>query len=164
MTNNWIGVKLDGSAGGNTKRGSSSTPTPTARRSAAPLGQRNVIANNGTGVDVLGADDTAIQGNFFGVAPDGATKAANGKDIEITDSTAAPGFEATGNVVGGALSAAQAATPACDGACNVISGAATHGIDLQGEGAVQNEAPASGAATIQGNLIGLNAAGTGVVE
>ena len=122
-----------------------------------------MISNNGTGVDVLGSDDTAIQGNFFGVKPDGATKASNGKDIEVTDSTATPGFAATGNVIGGPLSAEQAATPACDGACNVISGAATHGIDLQGEGGEQNEAPASGATTIQGNLIGVNSAGTGVV-
>jgi CSLREA domain-containing protein len=165
ITNDWIGVKLDGSGGGNAEAGVFVDPDSDGTAiGGTSLGQRNVISNNAIGVDVLGADNTAIQGNFFGVKPDGATKAENGKDIEITDSTAAPGFDATGTVIGGSLTGPQAESAACDGACNVISGAATHGIDLQGEGALQEEAPASGSTTIQGNLIGPNAAGTGVVK
>lgn len=159
---NWIGVKLDGTAGPN-NTGIFLDPDS----NGAAIGKAfegNVIANNTSeGLDIDGASNASIEGNLFGLKPDGVTKASNGKDIEITDSTAAPGFAATGNAVGGLLSAEQAATPACDGACNVISGAATHGIDLQGDGAIQEEAPASGSTTIQGNLIGLNAAGTGVV-
>src|SRR5262249_28783319 len=97
------------------------------------------------------------------VGPDGETKLSNGKDIEITDSTVAPGFKAAGNVVGGELTSGEAATHACDGPCNVISGAASFGGDLKGHGALEEEAPASGIAQIRGNLIGLDAAGTGVV-
>jgi parallel beta-helix repeat protein len=165
VTNNWIGVKLDASGGGNADAGIFIDPdSDGAVIGGTGLGGRNVISNNGVGVDVMGADNTSIQGNYIGVKPDGATKAENGKDIEITDSTAAPGFDATGNVVGGPLTSPQAESAACDGACNVISGAASHGIDLQGDGALQEEAPARGATTIQGNLIGLNAAGTGVVQ
>lgn len=63
-----------------------------------------------------------------------------------------------GTVVGeGAL------TAACDGGCNVISGATFTGVDLEGNGAGQNEAPASGPTTVQGNYVGLNASGTGVL-
>ncbi len=164
VTNDWIGVKLDGSAGGNSAAGIFVDPDSNGAAIGGPsLGQRNVISNNGDGVDILGADNAVISGNLFGVAPDGATKAANAKDIEITDSTAAPGFKATGNVVGGQLTEGQAASAECDGACNVISGASSFGIDLKGNGAPQEEAPASGKTQIQGNLIGLNSAGTGVI-
>jgi CSLREA domain-containing protein len=157
-TNDWVGIRLDGTAGAN---GTGIFLDPDS--DGAHIGPGNVISgNNNEGLDLEGASESAIQGNLFGIKPDGTTQAANGKDIEITSSTAAPGFEAADNVVGGQLSAGEAASAACDGACNVISGASSFGIDLKGNGAAQNEAPA-GETRIQGNLIGRNAAGTGVV-
>ena len=48
-----------------------------------------MIANNDAdGLDLEGASDATIQGNYFGVdPPDGRNRTArsNGKDIEITD-------------------------------------------------------------------------------
>ena len=137
ITGNWIGVKLDGSAGGNLAAGIFIDPDSNgAAIGGTNLGQRNVISNNGTGLDILGADDAVIRGNFFGVTPDGATAAGNtNKDIEITDSTAGAGFKAErqrGRRP--ALPKAQAPTAECDEGCNVISGS-PFGIDLNGDGA-----------------------------
>jgi CSLREA domain-containing protein len=159
---NWLGVKLDGTAGAD-NTGLFLDPD-SDRATIGEPGEGNVISgNNNEGLDLEGASEATIEGNYFGVAPDGSTQVANGKDIEITDSTAAPGFKATGDVIGGELTTGEATSAACDGPCNVISGAASFGIDLKGNGALQNEAPAGGKTQIVGNLIGLNAPGTGVV-
>ncbi|MCB0865163.1 MAG: hypothetical protein KDB58_05580 [Solirubrobacterales bacterium] len=128
-------------------------------------GERNLFARQGTGVDVFGADNTNIWGNWFGIKPDGTFaragegSAANGDAIEITgDSTPNPDNQATGSKVGFASS--FSATPACDGFCNLIAGAGRTGsggvaagsaIDLGGDGGV--EIPADGA-SIAGNEIG----------
>lgn len=153
---NWIGVKLDGSAGANNKGIFLDPDSNGATIGGTAAADRNVFANNSfEGLDIEGADNADVLGNYFGVKPDGATAAANGKNIEITDTVA---FEATGNEVGGTITGA--ASP-CDGACNVISGGAFAGVDLQGNGG--NEEPATGPTTIHGNYIGLGAAGTTVV-
>ena len=60
-----------------------------------------------------------ILGNYFGVKPDGATQAANGKNVEITDTIA---FKANNDQVGTTVEGAAATTQACDGGCNVVSG------------------------------------------
>lgn len=58
--------------------------------------------------------------------------------------------------------AGEAATSVpCDGACNVISGSLSYGIDLQGNGG--EEVPASGSTAIRGNYIGMTASGGEVV-
>jgi CSLREA domain-containing protein len=153
---NWIGVKLDGSAGANNKGIFLDPDSNEALIGGEAEAARNVFANNSfEGLDIEGADNADVLGNYFGVKPDGATVAANGKNIEITDTVA---FEANGNEVG--TTVASGAAP-CDGGCNVISGATFAGIDLQGDGG--NEEPASGPTTIHGNFIGLNAAGTATV-
>lgn len=157
----WFGVNLKGGAEGNVTGLLLGTASEGAMIGGKPKAQRNVFANNAAdGLDILGADFAVVQGNYFGVKPDGETLAANGKDIEVTDS--AGGLdEATGNEIGATI--AGAATAACDGGCNVISGAKSAGVDMQGDGAGQNEAPATGATTVNGNYVGLNAAGTAVV-
>jgi CSLREA domain-containing protein len=156
--NNWIGVKLDGEAGGNNKGIFLDPDSNGAVIGGKNAADRNVIANNSfEGLDIEGADNADVLGNYFGVKPDGSTPAANvGKNIEITDTVA---FEATGNEVGTTVAAGVAP---CDGGCNVISGSAI-GIDLQGNGAGQNEEPATGPTTVHGNFVGLNAAGTATV-
>lgn len=156
----WFGVKLDGSAGGNTTGIFVDPESNEGRIGGEGAGAGNVFANNaGDGLDILGADNVRVLGNYFGVGPDGATQAANGKDVEIT-STSAGGFEATGNTIGTRVSAEAAATPACDRGCNLISGSASSGIDLEGDGG--SEAPAA-TTTIAGNYIGLNLDGTAAV-
>jgi CSLREA domain-containing protein len=158
----WLGVKLDGSAGADTTGIFVDPGSDGAVIGGVAEADRNVFANNGVGLDLEGASHASIWGNYFGVTPDGATQAANSKDIEITDSTSGEGFKAVSNEVGLPLEAAAQATTTCDGGCNVISGGST-GIDLQGDGAGQNEAPATGSTFIKGNFVGLDAAGTGVV-
>jgi CSLREA domain-containing protein len=156
---NWFGIKLDGSPGGN---GTGVLAGPGSNRSF--IGgegdeHRNVFADSaGDGLDVHGASNVKVFGNYFGVEPDGVTPLANGgDDIEVASSG---GFEATGTAIGTRVSSASAASPQCDGGCNVIAGAALNGVDLAGDGGV--EAPAASTA-IAGNYIGLNADGTAAV-
>jgi hypothetical protein len=158
---NWIGVKLDGTAGANNTGVFIDPNSNGATIGGTAAAERNVIANNNNvGLDIEGASETAVLGNYFGVAPNGSTAAPNPTDIDASASTAGA-FPATENEIGRELSPAALATPACDGACNVISGATGVGVDLEGTG--PNEAPSGGPTTVQGNYIGLNAAGdTGV--
>lgn len=155
---NWLGVKLDGTAGANSKGIFLDPDSNGATIGGTAATDRNVFANNSfEGLDIEGADNADVLGNYFGVKPDGATAAANAKDIEITDTAA---FEATGNEVGTAIPTGSLAPP-CDAGCNVISGATAMGVDLQGNGG--NEEPATGPTKVRGNYIGLNAAGSAVV-
>jgi CSLREA domain-containing protein len=162
--NDWIGVKLDGTAKGNNRGiligpGSNGAVIGGAESEA----QRNVIGNNNIeGLDIDGASLVSVQGNYFGVAPNGTTRAANNKDIEVTDSTV-PSHLAVGTEIGGVISGSNLTSIPCDGACNVISGAGSQGIDLQGNGSGEGEAPASGQTTIRGNYIGLNGPGNGAL-
>jgi hypothetical protein len=73
------------------------------------------------------------------------------------------GFKAESDEVGATIEGAALTSDACDGGCNVISGATSAGIDLNGNGALQNEAPTSGPTTIHGNFVGLDASGAGVI-
>ncbi len=167
-TGNWIGVKLDGTAGAN-NTGIFIDPESDGATIGTTVGppefaQGNVIAgNNNEGLDIEGASNAVIRKNVFGVAPDGTTQMANAKDIEITDSTSLPGFPAENNEVGASVEGAALTSDACDGGCNVISGASSTGIDLTGNGAGQNEAPASGPTTIHGNFIGLDETGANAI-
>lgn len=161
--NDWFGVKLDGSAGGNTTGVFLDPDSDLATIGGTEASQRNVFANNAAnGLDVLGADGTLIEGNYFGVDPDGNTHAANNKDIEVTDS--AGGFTATDTEIGATIGGAALASTACDGGCNVISGGTTFDVDLAGDGSGQNEAPASGPTVVHGNYVGLNSGGVAPVE
>jgi len=156
---NWFGVKLDGSPGGN---GTGIVIGPGSDKSL--IGgegpeRRNVIAASADdGLDIHGAGRVRVLGNYFGVEPDGITPAANGKDnIEVT-SVAPEGLVAVGTSIGTRVTFEGAeTTPECDGGCNLISGAASNGIDLEGDGG--DEAPAV-ATTIAGNYIGLDVTGT----
>jgi CSLREA domain-containing protein len=165
----WIGVKLDGSAGPNTNVGIFVDPNS----DGATIGgieavQRNVIANTtgtGTGLDLEGASGATIQGNYFGVGVDGETQMSNGKNIEITGRagiTPSEDVEAEDNEVGATIEGAMLTSAACDGGCNVISGALGIGLDLNGS-VLQAEKPAKGPTAVHGNFVGLDASGTGVV-
>ncbi|HEV2791917.1 MAG TPA: CSLREA domain-containing protein, partial [Solirubrobacterales bacterium] len=158
-TNNWLGVKLDGSAGANTTGIFVDPGSDFASIGGNDAADRNVFAHNSNeGLDLEGASDAVIRGNFFGVAPDGVTQAANDKNIEVTASTAGAGFKAEDIEIGRTIEGEALTTTACNGGCNVISGATSTGIDLDGEEG--NEVPAGGPITVHGNYVGLNAAGT----
>jgi hypothetical protein len=155
---NWLGLKLDGNNGSGANTGIWLDPDSNgATIGGTEAADRNVFANNAAeGLDIEGADNTKVLGNYFGVKANGTTQAANGEDIEITDTST---FTATGTEIGGTISGNAAP---CDGPCNLISGAIANGIDLRGE-EVTNEKPATGPTTIHGNYIGLNAAGTAAI-
>ncbi|MFN8111602.1 MAG: hypothetical protein U0R51_00230 [Solirubrobacterales bacterium] len=132
--------------------------------------QRNLFARQGTGVDVLGADDTLINGNWFGLAPDGSFArtgegaAANGDAIEVTgNSVPSPDDQATGTEIGAAAGGFEN-TAECDGLCNTIVGAGLTGagnpasgtgIDLGGESG-DGEIAAQDV-KVAGNVVGTDA-------
>jgi CSLREA domain-containing protein len=155
----WFGLGLDGGSGGN---GIGVLVGPGSNGSfigGEGVEHRNVfVASLGNALDIHGADNAKVFGNYFGVDPDGVTPRVNGgDDIEVVSIEE---FEATGAAIGTRVSAAAAASRQCDGGCNVISGAAANGVDLRGDGAP--ETPAASTA-IAGNYFGLNAAGTAAI-
>jgi len=159
---NWIGFDLTGATSGNLTGIFIDPASDGATIGGTAPVERNVIgANAGIGLDIEGASGATIQGNYFGVTPKGDAAAANPTNIEITDSTSAPGFPAEDNEVGNTIEGAALTSDACDGGCNVISGATGNGLDLNGSGL--GEEPASGPTTVHGNFVGLNAAGTAAI-
>lgn len=155
----WFGVGLDGNLDGMTTGVFLGSGSSESRIGNGGLGTGNVFAGSAEdGLDIVGASSVEVLGNYFGVKPDGATPAVNGKDIEVssTDDIGASGIS-----IGTRVSPKAAATPECDGGCNVISGALSTGIDLEGDS--KPEEPPAVATTIRGNYIGLNAAGTAPV-
>lgn len=155
----WLGIALDGAIAGN---GVGVLVGPGSNRALVGgegAGQGNVFSGNASnGLDVHGGSNVRVFGNYFGVEPDGVTPAANGgDDIEVVS---AEGSEVTGTAIGTRVSAAAAVSPLCDGGCNVISGAALNGIDLEGDGELETEAAST---SVAGNYIGLNAGGTAAV-
>jgi hypothetical protein len=169
--NNWIGLNLLAEDAGNGTGIFLDPDSDGAQIGGPQAAERNVISGNEfDGLDLQGASDAVIQGNYFGVNPPGPVglpggeqALANAKDIEITDSTAGGGIKAENNEIGETIEGAAATSVPCDGGCNVISGATSRGVDLNGDGAGLLEAPASGPTLIHGNFIGLEGAGTGTV-
>jgi CSLREA domain-containing protein len=154
----WLGVKLDGAAAGN---GTGILLGPGSDNSQiGNEGETNVFANNSAdGLDIHGASGVRVMGGYFGVGPDGVTPAPNGgKGIEVASFG---GFEAIGNRIGTQVGASEAATPKCDGGCNVIVASGSNGIDLEGDSA-DGESSAV-ATTVDANYIGLDASGTGAI-
>lgn len=166
--NDWIGLNLNAAEEANLTGIFLGPGSDGATIGGPEASERNIISGNeGDGLDLNGASEAIIQGNYFGVSPPGpvglpggSTQIANAKDIEITNSTASGGVKAENDEVGATVEGAALASTACDGGCNVISGAQGVGIDLKGNGAGQNEAPASGPTLVHGDFIGLSASGT----
>jgi CSLREA domain-containing protein len=153
VLSDWLGVKLDGSAGGNGTGMLLAEGSENVR--IGNEGVNNVFANNaGDGLDIHGSSNVKVMSGYFGVGPDGGTLAPNGgKDIEVAS---LEGSAASRDRIGTQLTPEAAATPICDGGCNVISGSGTTGIDLQGDGGEEKPAEST---TIIGNYIGLDMTG-----
>lgn len=160
---NWVGVKLDGTVGENNTGIFVDPGSDEASIGGTAATDRNVVANNGVGLDIEGASFARVQGNYFGVTPAGTAAAANAKDIEVTDSTSGGGFTAIENEIGATVEGKALESAACDGGCNVISGASSTGLDLNGNGSLSNEAPATGPTLVHGNYVGLGSDGTTVL-
>ncbi len=99
---------------------------------------RNLISGNGiSGLFLEGGSSTGntIQGNYIGTTLNGAAALGNGFDgIEL--------FSGSNNLIGGTV----------PGATNLISGNMGNGVSITGPSANLN--------TVQGNLVGVNLAGT----
>ncbi|HZO07485.1 MAG TPA: NosD domain-containing protein [Solirubrobacterales bacterium] len=162
LRDNWIGIKLDGTAG---------TTAPNVGIFVAPgadnaqvggvlTADRNVIGNTTSGLVLRGASLAQVQGNYFGVRPDGTTVAPNSRDLVVANKIGAPDVPATDNLIGANVGAGGAETPACDFGCNVFASSASSdaAIDLLGQ-TILEEKSATGPTTILGNYLGLDAAG-----
>lgn len=156
---NWLGVALGGATPGNGTGVLVESGSDGSLIGGEGELERNVFAGNAAdGLDVRGGNEVKVYGNFFGVEPDGVTPSPNGgDDIEVVS---AGGDEVSGTEIGTRVSAARAASPRCDGGCNVISGAASNGVDLEGE----SGETAATSTLVLGNYVGLNATGTAVVS
>lgn len=164
-TSNWFGLNLDGGLGAAGSFGIAVSPNADeATIGSASVGDlRNVFANSTTGLQVRGASKTTVQGNYFGVKPDGVTAAANTRNLVVADSTGPlpDGTPAKDNLIGADVGAAGAETAACDKGCNVFAGTPTGAaVNLEGSDAFEEKA-ATGPTTISGNFVGLDATGTG---
>src|SRR5947209_2888833 len=102
------------------------------------LADRNVISGNTSYGVVLdgGATNNSVQGNYVGTNVAGTAAVGNAVGVYVNSS---------GNTIGGTA----------PGAGNVISGNTTYGVEIQFGFASGN--------VVQGNTIGLNAAGTAAV-
>ena len=157
LLHTWTGLNLDGSAAANTTGVFLDAAVLAAQIGNATPGGRNVIANsNSIGLLITGADTTSIRGNYFGTNPAGTAVAGNGVDIKIGGPN--PTSFALATTIGGLLSSPEQASAACDGPCNLISGAVT-GIDLD-DTAPHNGGTAADTVDIFGNYIGLNQDGS----
>ncbi len=157
VKSNWLGTSLDGTAAGNGTGIKVGPGSDTSRVGGEGQGTGNLIANSsGTGLEISGASNVRVLGNQFGVEPTGTDAAANKADIAISSTEGAVALE---NTIGTRVSPEAATTPACDGGCNLISGAEGDGIDLSGS---SGDGPPVGT-TIAGNLIGLDAVGAGAI-
>ncbi len=135
---NYIGVLADGSTAlGNTSSGIVAQGNSII--GGTGVGEGNVIANNtDIGILLVGNGGSTVLGNMIGVTADGSTDAGNGSDgIQIISSN---------NTIGGTTASAR----------NIISGGGRLGIFIYGAAAAEHN-------VVQGNYIGLNAAGTSAI-
>jgi CSLREA domain-containing protein len=153
----WFGIALDGGVAGNGTGVELGPGSDDGRVGGEGGGVGNFFAGSAeVGLSINGASRTRILGNRFGVELAGTAAAANGTDLAISSE---PGSPALDNIVGTRVSPTAAATAACDGGCNLVSGAVSKGIDLTGG---TGSGPPLGT-TVVGNQIGLDGAGTGTV-
>lgn len=158
----WFGIELNGGRNGGSFKSGVFVEEDDAIIGGETRGDyeedRNVFDLSQVGVDVQGSSHTSIQGNYIGVGPSGGGPASLEVGVRIVDAEGSPS-KAADDEVGGVLTAAQAASPECDGPCNVIATEGGRGIDLAGEFFESNEPPA-GPTKISGNYLGLSADGT----
>lgn len=153
IRSSWFGIGIDGSEAGNSTGVRLGPGSEGTRIGGEGSEAGNLFGYNDIGLDILGASRSRILGNDFGITPAGTQAATNEVNLAISSSEDSVALD---NIVGTRINPADAATPACDGGCNLIAGGGSSGIDLTGS---SGSAPPIGT-TIVGNHIGLDAAGT----
>jgi len=130
---NWLGVRPDGVAAGNTARGIGVGGSG-AQIGGTTAAARNVVSGNNVGIEVGTASGVTVQGNYVGLNPAGTAAMPNTLyGVYINGSQA-------GVVIGGSAA----------GAGNVISGNGSWGVVVAG---------AVAGTKVQGNRIGRPAVG-----
>ncbi|HXQ89046.1 MAG TPA: NosD domain-containing protein, partial [Solirubrobacterales bacterium] len=160
---NWIGFELDGTDGtGEQPYGIFVAPhADHAAIGGTTAAARNVFGNTNSGLLLRGSSFGTVLGNYFGVGPNGTTTASNNRNLVVANKLELGGeVEATDNQIGADVGEAGTATATCDFGCNVFvsQSSATALIDLVGT-KFEEEAPATGPTQIEGNYVGLDAAG-----
>lgn len=168
MRGDWIGFQLDGTGSGEQPLGIFVAPhADGAVIGGTEPGERNVIGNTNNGLSLRGASSAKVLGNYFGVEPDGTTPASDGRDLGVADKEELlSSVPATGNQIGADVGEAGAETLDCDLGCNVFASeslGSVAAIDLQGN-EFEEELPATGPTTVEGNYIGLDAVGEPMAE
>ncbi len=144
---NWIGTFDGDDDQGNGSHGIFLNDVTDVTIGGTAAGAGNVISGNGfSGISIPEDDDTGIviQGNYIGVNADGDDALPN----------TLYGIESASAITVGGTAA---------GAGNVISGNPGAQISLEDAGAT-DEVPNVVGSTVQGNVIGLNAAGDAVID
>jgi CSLREA domain-containing protein len=131
---NWLGVALDGAIVGN------GTGARVAKGSNGTLvggegpGQGNVFAGNAA---TASTSTKGTRSDLRELLRSRAGRRHAGRERRRRDRGRLDrGVRVTGTAIGTRVTfKSSETTPECDGGCNVISGSAAHGIDLQGDGA-----------------------------
>ena len=136
IAGNYIGTDASGTAGLGNSAWGVHLASDFNRVGGTGAGEGNVIAGSGIdGIFIDASNGNVIQGNYIGTNPTGTAALGNAEDgIWLND--------ASDNLIGGATAAAR----------NVISGNQWSGVAFSGAGANN---------VVQGNLIGVDATGTG---
>jgi CSLREA domain-containing protein len=129
---NFIGIDTPGPQSSN-NIGVVLTNAPNNTIGGTSAAARNIISDNGTGISVSGGTENKIQGNYIGTNAEGNTNLGNNQGVVLSN--------APNNIIGGTTAAAR----------NIISGNGTWGIRI-------SEAESTGN-RVQGNYIGISAAG-----
>lgn len=164
MGNGYEGVLINGAAN-----------TIVGGTGSVNAGSRNVISGNGRdGVTITGsgATDNLVNGNYIGVAADGATDLGNTKNgIEISDEASlnligSGNADGTGNVISGngENGLLIAGTIATSGPSDNLVAANHIGTDAAGTAAVPNDADGVNVEFADGNAIGSTLAAANVIS
>lgn len=137
IAGNLIGTNAAGTAALSNSQGIAINDAPGNTVGGTTVSARNIISGNSTGISISSANSTGnvVAGNFIGLNPAGTGNVGNSTGVSIT---------APNNTIGGTTAAAR----------NTISGNST-GVTLS-NGATGNQ--------VQGNYLGLNAAGDAPVS
>lgn len=162
-TNDWFGVKLDNTSGGASVN-AGVLIEPGAKNvlvGGETAAERDVFEESPIGVEIRGASENQVQGNFVGLDPNGNFHFGRslGIGVRIVDSTA-PVAAAEFNEIGGARNGGSASEE-CSGACNAI---ATEGPLAPAPGIGIAVESATGPTLISGNYLGLKPDGSGPSE
>lgn len=148
----WFGVTLEGNPTGAGVAAMVGPGSDDATFGGSAAADRDVFAYNEEGLVVQGASGTKVEGDYFGLEPDGTTAAENNRDLAVADQLAngpTPADPATNTTVVANVFASKRTSAAA--------------IDLSGAGLL-DAGPATGPTAIEGNKVGLDATGAAMAE